>query len=201
MLNPRLIRRFRADENGTTIIEFAVVGGLFFMMMVAIIEFGLIMMTKIAIEGVAQQISRSSGVNPATAGCTSGSEADKRVCLITKLLTTKTNGLINPSYVLVTSTVVSSKATQSPPIPDMCLDTVGVPSPASCTKYLNNDGVPGYQKASNINSGQVGLKDEIVEIRISYPWRILFPFMRPFFKNGSLILSSTTTVRNEPTDN
>ena len=194
MAHLNLLRRLRESESGATIVEFALVSGVFFLMMCALIEYGMIMMTKIAIESTTQEVSRSNGVNPVIAGCA----PNDRVCLVNKLLQQKTFGLINPAYVQVTSTVVSTKTTKTPPIPDLCLDTPGVPSPPTCITFLNNDGVPGYQQAAGVNTASLGSYDDLVELRVSYVWRVTFPLMKPFFTNNAVVLSSTTVVHNEP---
>ncbi len=186
------MRRFAADTSGATIVEFAIVSTVFFMMMFALIEYGMIMMTKIAIESVTQEVSRSNQVNPTVAGCAAGD----RTCLIQTLITQKTFGLVNPSYVQVTSTVITNPTTASPPIPDLCLDTPNVPNPPTCTKYIDNNGIPGYQYNGAAND--FGSSGTLVELRVTYSWQILFPLMAPFFKDGKYTISSSTVVENEP---
>ncbi len=193
MAASKLMHRFRADESGATIIEFSVVSVVFFLIMFAIIEYGLIMMTKIAIESVAQEISRSNQVNndPACAG--------DRKCLVEKLLKEKTLGLVNPEYVQVTSTVIDKPTTDSPPIPDLCLDKVGDPNPKNCTTFIDNNGIPGYQDNDAVDS--YGTSGDKVEIRITYTWRVMFPMLDLLFKDGKVTMSSTTVVKNEPKSN
>jgi hypothetical protein len=44
----------------------------------------------------------------------------------------------------------------------------------------------------------VGTSSDLVEIRVSYVWQVMFPLMKPFFNNGVAVLSSSTVVKNEP---
>ena len=150
MTSLKMLHRLGRDQAGAALIEFVVVAVVFFSMMFAIIEYGMIMLTKIAIESATQQVSRSSGVNKSVGGCLD------RACQVKKLVQDKTLGLISPQYVNITSRVVSAPTDASPPIPDTCLDVVGIPSPLTCTSFLNNDGVPGYQQPTPISVGSFG---------------------------------------------
>ena len=192
MTSLKMLHRLGRDQAGAALIEFVVVAVVFFSMMFAIIEYGMIMLTKIAIESATQQVSRSSGVNKSVGGCLD------RACQVKKLVQDKTLGLISPQYVNITSRVVSAPTDASPPIPDTCLDVVGIPSPLTCTSFLNNDGVPGYQQPTPISVGSVGISSDLVEIRVSYVWQVMFPLMKPFFKNSVALISSSTVVKNEP---
>ena len=191
MAHMGILRRLRRTEEGATAVEFAIVAPVFFMMMFGIIEYGLILMTKIAIESATQQVSRSAGVNKAVTGCSD------RACQVRVLVQDKTFGLVNKNYVQVNSMVISSATDPSPPIPDLCTDG-GAPNPPSCSYYINNDGVPGYQQAGSVTVGSVGAQNELVEIRVSYVWQVMMPLLVPFFQDGVVRMSSATVVKNEP---
>jgi hypothetical protein len=187
------IRLICDDRSGATAIEFAVVSGVFFMMMFGIIEYGMIMLTKVAIESATNQVGRSASIGSVATGC-----AD-RVCSIKKLIADKTAGLVNPQSVLVTSAVVSNPTTVTPPIADICLDSPTIPYPPTCSKWVNNDGVTGYQQSSGLVAGSIGGAGDLVEIRVTYLWKVFFPiFQSSFGTNGVLTISSSTVVKNEP---
>src|SRR4051812_44026475 len=97
MVCRQLLRKLHKSESGATIVEFAVVAGVFFFMMLSIIEYGLMMMTKVAIESAAQTVSRASSVN-SYPGCSSN-----RLCVVRAVLKKNTANLINPNYVQVTA--------------------------------------------------------------------------------------------------
>lgn len=186
-------RHFGKNTSGATAIEFAIVASVFFMMMFAIIEYGLIMFSKVIIESVTQQASRSVGIGNHVAGC-----AD-RVCSIKKLVQEKSFGLIREESVRVTAKVVTDTTTATaPPIPDICLNDPKDPYAAVCTQWQENNGTPGYQPAG-LDATSIGIAGDLVEVRVTYLWRILFPFFSQFFgQNGVLTISSTTVVKNEP---
>ncbi|MDX2095768.1 MAG: TadE/TadG family type IV pilus assembly protein [Alphaproteobacteria bacterium] len=190
------MRRWMRDTAGATAIEFAVVSGVFFMLMFGIIEYGMIMLTKVAIESATQQVGRSASIGNNVAGCANP------VCSIKKIIADKTVGLVNPKSVIVTATVVSGATTGTPPTPDMCLADAANPFPATCppgAPFQNNNGVAGYQLSAGLTAGSIGGAGDLVEIRVTYLWRVLFPLFRSQFgRNGVLTITSSTVVKNEP---
>lgn len=189
------LHQLKTNESGAAVIEFAVVSGVFFMLMFGIIEYGMIMMTQIAIESATNQVGRSASIGGVAPGC-----AD-RVCTIRAIVAEKTASLVDPRSINVSSTVVSSPTTATPPIADICLDNPATPYPptGSCTVFQNNDGIAGYQQRGSLSTGTIGGAGEVVEIRVTYLWPVLFPLFRSSFgTNGVLTISSSTVVKNEP---
>ncbi len=202
----RLLRRLRRHQEGATAVEFAIVGFMFFMLMFGIIEYGMIMLTKVAIESAVMQVSRSSSL-----GTVAGTDPDTNVtcrsteCAARSLVRDKTLGLVNSQAVRVTSSVVSAAAAASPPIPDICLANPDNPYPATCptgSNFINNDGTPGYQPPGALSLGNGG---DLVEIRVTYLWRVLFPMFELFQpqanaggQRGFLVITSSAVIKNEP---
>ena len=188
-----ILRRLRRDDTGATAIEFAIVSSVFFILMFGIIEYGMIMLTKVAIESATNQVGRSASIGTVCAGCAN------RVDSIRQSIASKTAGLVSPQSVSVTSAVVSNPTTATPPIPDICLDNPANPYPATCTSWVNNDGVNGYQQTGGLGAGSIGVAGDLVEIRVTYLWKVLFPvFQSSFGTNGVLTITSSTVVKNEP---
>lgn len=189
-----LIRRLRKEQTGATAVEFAIVAGVLFFLMLGIIEYGLIMFSKVIIESVTQEAGRSGGIGEVVPGC------GDRVCSVKKLVADKTFGLIDEQSVYVTAAVVSAATAGPPPIPDICLDNVNVPYPAVCTgAYQDNNNNGKYDPPVPLTNLSIGQPGQIVEIRVTYLWRIIFPFFRKYFgQNGVLTITSTTVVKNEP---
>jgi Flp pilus assembly pilin Flp len=189
-----ILKRCLNDRRGATAIEFAIVAFVFFMMMFAIIEYGLIMLTKVAIESSTIQISRSASIGSVGAGC------NDRVCEIRRLVQEKTLGLIDAQSVSVTATVVSGPTTATPPKPDICLDNSATPYPPTCGVWQENGGDPlSYNPPAALGATSIGNAGDVVEIRVTYLWRVLFPMFRSYFgKNGVLTISASTVIKNEP---
>lgn len=201
MAHNNMLRRFLKDQVGATMVEFAIVSLVFFTLMCGVMEYGLILLTKIAIESAVEQSSRSSAINsPGTTGCAS------RAACIQALIAQKTGGLVNPTSVLVTAKVITAPTDAAPAKPDVCraggpidADPCGPPSSnPACTHgsgpYEENNGTGCYEP----NSIDPGEKNDLVQLSVFYKWEVMFPLMRPFFRNGIYEISSTTVVKDEP---
>jgi len=188
-----IFRRFQQNAQGTTIIEFAIVAPLFFFILFAIIEFGLIRFSQVAVEAAVTQASRTSAVGTSSAGC-------DRACSVRALVQRKTSGLISGDTVTISASVVGTGET-SPP--DICLtEPPGTPPTGQCKQpdgsdgaYQDNNANGRYDGPGNLTLGNAG---DVVELRVSYPWRVQIPLMRSLFDDGVYMISSTTLVKNEP---
>jgi hypothetical protein len=195
MMRRHFIQCIDENQQGAAAVEFAIVASAFFMLMFGIIEYGMIQFTKVAIESATIQVSRNASIGTITGGC-----AD-RVCEVKKLVQQKTQGLVRPESVLVNATVVSVSTTTTPPKPDICLDNVATPYPASCTgSWVENGGNPmEYDPPAGLDAASIGNAGDLVEIRVTYLWRVLFPMFKSYFgPDGVLTISASTVIKNEP---
>lgn len=202
------IKQILRNEKGSTIIEFAIVAPIFFLLMMGIIEFGLYMMTSIALESAVGQAGRVASLN---AGA--GDVASRVMTTIRQ----KTASFPRPSTVDVRAELVRNNSTGGTTKPDYCLENGpnGIPTtPSTCPSgvpYIDNNGNSKYDSVGSLSMGAPG---DLVEIRASYPWKVYFPILNQFFtatsKNsagqdevvsGLVIISATTVVRNEPAAN
>jgi hypothetical protein len=176
---------------------------MFFMLMFGIIEYGMIMLTRVAIESAVMQVTRSASIGTVVPGCSD------RVCAVKKLVEQKTLGFVKKESVIVTATATAptSPLTTTAPIPDICLDNPATPYPAICPVgggFINNDGNPGYQ-ATGAGAVSIGNAGDLVEIRVTYLWRVLFPMFEIFQsysgtggRKGFLVITSSSVIKNEP---
>lgn len=195
MMRRHCIRGIYKNQQGATAVEFAIVASAFFMLMFGIIEYGMIQFTKVAIESATIQVSRNASIGVITGSC-----AD-RVCEVKKLVQQKTQGLVRPESVWVNAVVISNPTTTTPPKPDICLDNVATPYPATCTgSYVENGGNPtAYDAPPDLDATSIGNAGDLVEIRVTYLWRVLFPIFRSYFgPDGVLTISASTVIKNEP---
>lgn len=190
-----LLSLFRRCRAGATAIEFAAVALPFFLILYAIIEYGLILYTQVVIESstlqVARQASLGKGVITAPGIC-------NREQYVRQQVEQRTRGLINGQKVIVTAATVVQGGVPSSGTPDICMSdppTIGGPCPTGVYEDVNRNGrydatVPG------VNLGDAG---QLVEIRVSYPWKVQIPFFGKYFgEHGVLMISSSTVLRNEP---
>jgi Flp pilus assembly pilin Flp len=197
MVRPSLLRRFTYQETGATAVEFAIVSAAFFMLLLGVIEYGLIMFTKVALESATTQVSRSGSIGSVVAGC------PDRVCSVKKLIEEKTYGLISRESVVVTAMFVSRPGSGpvagTPPTPDTCLEDANNPYPATCSFYQDYDKDGVYDPPPELQATSIGIAGDVIELRVTYLWRVLFPIFRSYFgDNGVLTLTTSTVVKNEP---
>lgn len=200
------IKDFIRHELGATAVEFAIMANVFFLLSMGIMEFGIINYMKVATQSVALNTARYASIGNTSPGC-------DIACMVKNYVQQSTKGFIYNSagkYVNVVATVINDQGDHPAPVPDVCLLTPSDPYPSSCPngKYINNDGVDGYQSADTTMS--LGNPGDLVEIRITYVWRTIFPYMNVFFggsntnsgvfgdTRGEVTISSTAVFRNEP---
>ena len=199
MTSRKILCLLKRDERGATAIEFAIVAGVFFMLVLGMIEYGLIMYTQTVVESITMMSAREVSIGkPSGVGC-----ADRVAC-IKKLVQDKAEvaHLMGRQSVRVSSRVVTDVDKDAPPpVPDICLDIGADHYAATCTQFEDNNGINGYQPEGSLDSAALGKGGDLVEIRVTYLWRVLFPmFKSKFGDNGVLTITSTTVVRNEPFD-
>lgn len=68
MPRSRVARRFSGCERGSTVVEFAIVGGLFFLLLIGVVEVGRLVWTLNALHYGAQQAARCAAVNSGLCG-------------------------------------------------------------------------------------------------------------------------------------
>jgi hypothetical protein len=185
------IRQFAPNAEGVTIIEFAIVAPVFFLLLLGIIEFGLIGLHSVALDAAVAQTSRQASIGNVPP------QYPDRVAYITDELQRRTDGLINSDQIVISANLVSAGGAPTPP--DICLTdppTVGGVCPSG-TPFEEVNGIPGYQgAASPVTLGAAG---DVVAVQAVLPWRVQIPFMGQFFgENGTLLLRSSTVVKNEP---
>lgn len=205
----QFVRRFLNHDGGATIIEFAIVAPVFFLLLFGILEYGLYMFHKIAIESIVMKAGREATLGRSNSdGCSTSKD---RVEYITCYVHLKTAGLINGNETTIQVNPISEGGTA---VPDICLKNGGhaVDPPQSLPNCDGNfeeiNLMKGYQGPAGSDSGIGG---QIMEIRVNYPWRVLIPFMAEFFggidrdpnapqgqRTGVVMISSATVVKNEP---
>ncbi len=197
---------FIRDQRGATILEFAVVAPVFFFIIMGILEFGLFMFHKVVIESITMQVSREASLTR-TSGSGACSGTTDRYAYIRCYVREKAGYLINGEQVEVNINTVAQGGTR---VADICLN-VDPPSStvATCVGppgWEEVNGIPGYQSTTGSAPGAAG---ELIEVRVSYPWRVLVPFMSQLIgtqrddgsRTGVVMITSSTVFRNEPAAN
>ena len=182
-----LLRRFRGDERGSTLIEFAMITMALVMLLGGIVEFSMIMLAKNSMEA-ATNISSRLGKTGFT------DDGLSREDTILAEVERRTGAIIDPELL-----EISSKAYDQ-------FDQIGKPEPWN---DANEDGFPDPGEYTDINgNGQydedmgvagVGGSDDVVVYTVSYPWRVFTPLVGQFFGSDSTVnLTASSVVKNEP---
>ncbi len=199
---------FRSND-GATIIEFAVVAPVFFLIMFGMMEFGLYMYHKITVERIAVDVSRISSIQKISdSSCptdTSKTTKERQIDYIKCVVKEKSSALINGDRTQVQ--IANLSAGETSKAPDICLNDPEHPSSETpkedCKIYEDVDGDGNYTPSGGINTGSTNVAGvgDVIEVRISYPWSIQMPFMSQFFggpaHNGVVMISESTIIRNE----
>lgn len=195
----RKLLNFIYKNDGATIIEFAVVAPLFFLLVFALVEFGMILYSKVIIEGIALEVTRTASLGkPNDAQCSNSKSREDYIKCFVKY---KSAVLINGDKTQVQILRIGDGGTS---VPDICFDTNPPSSDQDkCDVYQEVNGKAGYQ---GIQASNLGVGGQVIEVRISYPWSILMPLVGEFFKTtdnkgnsrNSFMVTASTVIRNEP---
>lgn len=182
-------------RGGAAAIEFAAVALPFFLLLYAIIEYGLVLYTQVVIESSTQQVGRAASLGK---GVVINPGICSREEYVRQEVQRRTAGLINSNQVTVTAATVVQGGVPANGNADICMGnppTIGGPCPSGVYEDVNRNGRYDETTAS-VALGQPG---QLVEIRVSYPWKVQIPYFNQFFgRNGVLLISSSTVLRNEP---
>lgn len=171
----RLIKRYKDSEDGVTAIEFAMVGGPFLYLLMAIFETGLMLFSEYVIENGTANAARMIRTGEVQTTGITQSEFKELVCgNLAAFLDCETR-----LYVDVRS------------YPDF--DDVSVPPAISGSGELSSDVTTGGQF-------EPGNELEVVVARVYYDWKLFTPGISHLanLANGRRLLSASAAFRNEP---
>lgn len=185
-------RRLLKNEEGATMVEFAMIMPVFILLIFGLIEFSVIMFTKATMEGATSITSRLGKTGHMEEGMT-------RQQMLINLLTEKTSGILDPDLIEVTTLVYESFSDigQSEPLM-VDVNGNGQHDASDGDVYQDINGNGQWDD----DLGQVGLggSGDIVVYKVHYPWTIKTPVMSSFLTNaeGYFPLDVSVVVRNEP---
>ncbi|MGE0754535.1 MAG: TadE/TadG family type IV pilus assembly protein [Alphaproteobacteria bacterium] len=176
-------------NKGSTIIEFAIVAPVFFLLFMGILEFSLILFTYSVLEGAAARASRvglTGYEGPASAG--------GRIAYIRSEIMRLSGGYLDPGRLTVE--ILSYQTFAAIGQPEPCIpSTQPPPCPGQAgVGYIDVNGNNQW----DADQGKAGAGDgnEIVHYRLHYPWAVLTPVMSNII-GGTYDVTALATVRNE----
>lgn len=191
--------KFWRKQDGSSLIEFAIVAPVFFILFFGIIEFGLFTYHKIAIERLAFNAARMASIGKISDDGACSGTAD-RLSYLQCFVGQRSLGLINGDRIRMHVNDLSGNVGGSV-VPDICLDDLENPTSEAltCDRFEDINGDGDYDSAPANNVGGAG---QTMEMLIYYPWTVQIPLFNNFFgspsNKGIVMLSASTTFKNEP---
>lgn len=189
---PRVCRRLRADERGSPILEFAIGGPVFFLMVCGIVEFGLVMFVTVLMESSLRDASRYGVTGQVPDG---GSTMAEREAFIRGLVEDHTLGLVD-----FDKAVLEMRSYPTFEDVDKGEDFVdgnanGKYDGGETFKDCNANGKRDRDRGAD-GAGESG---SVVVYRLRYDWPLITPMVGKIIgTDGKLPLSASVAVRNEP---
>ena len=179
----------RCLKGGVTI-EFALIGTVLFIMLFGIIEVGMITFSQVVVENATNKTVRNIRL-----GLDGGTGNMKQY--IRDEIRRNTVGLINNNNIIITTDLDTNYNVI--PKPEKCL--ADPPAPAgTCPAGAPFQDANGNGKYDgDMPELELGGPGDRIRIAVYYNWNVISPILRPLMgENGSLVIKSTTFVKNEP---
>lgn len=176
------------SQHGNVALEFAMLAPVLFLLMMAIIEFGLILVVNIALEGATNIGSRLGKTGYTENNLT-------REAYIRQEITRFSGGFIKPANLVIE--VLSYSDFDKIGQPEPCI----TPSPCSGQPGVNFTDVNGNGRwDQDMGAASAGGGGQVALYRVRYPWRVATPGLATVLgaQNGIYTITSVATVRNEP---
>lgn len=205
-----MLKRLLQDTRGATILEYAVVAPIFFVLIFGILEIGLYMFHKVAIESITAQAGREASLVRTSKGNPGDPCYGKpdQIAYIRCIVESKSEYLMHHQRIFIDVQRVDNGGVGTY-APDICVDDPNNPNSTvqTCRLFedVNRNGI--YDPANtSLDAGTYG---QLVEVRVNYPWQLMIPFLRPFIgrvvdtpkgpaRTNVIMITSSIVIRNEP---
>lgn len=185
----RLLHR---DERGSPVVEFAIAGPLFFLLVCAIVEFGLVMFVTVLLESSLRDASRYGVTGQLPDGASTMGE---REAYIRKLVEDRTLGLVDfdKAALEIQSYPTFEDVGQGESFVDG--NANGKYDGGETFKDCNANG----KRDEDRGSAGPGESGSVVLYRVRYDWPLITPMVgKVIGKDGKFPLAASVAVRNEP---
>lgn len=172
---------------GSTVIEFAILAPLLFLLLIGTVETGLVLFTNAVLEGATSVASRVGKTGFTTGGQTRTQYIRSRVLALS-------GGYLTPGKLTVSTLAYSNFTNIGKPEP--CI----TPTPCAGRPGVNFVDVNGNSAwDTDMGRSDAGGSGDVVVYRVSYPWALFTPLIRSLLgdADGIITLTAVSTVRNE----
>ena len=177
-------RALGADRSGSTMVEFALIGPVFLVMVLGIFEVCLILFTSGSLQSAVASASRY--------GITGQAGETDRSTAITEILRRRTFGFVDIEAADIATLVYPSFTEIGRPEPFTDQDGDATYDPGEPFQDINGSG--GWD--ADMGSAGLGGPGDIVLYTVNYRSRLMNAFVAPLF--GDIRYSAAIAVRNEP---
>jgi hypothetical protein len=181
------LRRLRADRRGSAAVDFALVVGPFFLLVIGLLEFGMLMIGQTLLQSAVADASRF-GLTGRTL------EGQTREDVIAAIVSDGGIGLINPERLVFETLVYPSF--DSVGQPETFTDTNGNGQWDTGEPFADING--NGQWDADMGAAGLGGPEDIVLYRVRYDWLMLTPLITHLIPGGAIRLEASLAVRNEP---
>lgn len=185
-------KRLRRDESGSPILEFAIGGPVFLLLVCAIVEFGLVMFVTVLMESSLREASRFGVTGQLPDGASTMSDRENH---IRSLIEDRTLGLVDfdKAVLDIRSYPTFDDVAKGEQFVDG--NGNGKYDNGETFKDCNANGKRDDDRGAN-GAGESG---SVVVYSLRYDWPLITPMMGKIIgKDGKLALSASVAVRNEP---
>jgi len=184
----RLLKRGGRDASGATAIEFAMLAPVVILLLMGIIEFGLIYTADIVLKNATYDAARTGR----TGFVENKSTQDKTVLDIVRH---EVSAMMDPNKLTIDSKAYAGFGNLNKPEPFIDANKNGRRDNGENYTDVNGNG------KYDLDQGRDGFggANEVVLYTVSYPWKLLTPFVSEIIgDNGFITLTATAVVQNEP---
>jgi len=216
------MRKFIGDIKAAAAIEMAFILPIFALLTLALVEVGIVYFSSTQMYHAATDVSKSIRRGDyttynAASGTWTTQAAGVATARIMSIVEAKSSGFLSATksdslgpLMVVSVSKITSNSTADNNRGEPCYDPAGTRySGAPCKnpvtnqpypfKDLNGDGV--WDKTPRNLVKLTGFPDanagDIIEVSISYRWKIMTPIVSAFFTNGTVNIQSSVLVKNE----
>lgn len=184
-----LLKRFGANADGVTAIEFAIIAPVLMLFVVGIMEVGLMVGGQQILEDAVFVGSRTTKTGYVATGST-------QAATVTSAIKKAAGPYLDPTKLVVTSTSYPDYSSIPEPFTDT--NNNGVRDPTEAYTDINGNGK--YDAGAAGTSGYGG-GGEVVVFTATYPWKLYTPLIRNLMAaSGTFTLSARAVIKNEPYD-
>lgn len=181
----RFPRGLACHQDGAAVLEFAVLGPTFILMLLGVFEFAIVMFVGSVLNSAVLDASRY-GVTGSTVP---GISREQRIL---DIVSNRTFGLIDLNDVEISTLVYQSLEDIGVPEPFTDLDGNGSYTPGEPFTDVNGSG----QWEADMGAAGLGGPGDLVVYRLEYAWGLLTPLLRPVI--GVVHHRASMVARNEP---